>query len=722
LRVELTLRGPTPFSGVLRVAQPDADADRCISEVPVALSGDGTRRIYWLYALPSQTPRSQSLFQVSLIDEAGAAVLFEDPTGKPSARLVEQQPIITLNESEILILDISAQPLSRLGRAIGDSADKMRRTVQVARISPENLPTAWFGLEMADFIVWDAADPSALEYRQVEALIEWVRRGGHLVLAAGRTAGALSQSALGPLLPVEIGPTREVKLSPRVQRGLGATVEEVTACTVSPRPGAWPKIRYETILYTGRVGHGQISFVAAELSDLWRRSSESAATEPQDPRAEEARLSASQVLVDSLFGFRHAGTPDQGQRGMLETDLFDHVKRTVDFRARSGAFMGVAILFVIIYVLAATVGSWHWLKHRGWQKHSWAVFAVAVLAASAVSLGAVRVVRGISTELHQLSVVDLTTDSFQAKATCLFGLKTATHTSLDLWLPSDPGLAEGEQPGVCALKPMLPTVGGLGQELIGFLSPQSYQARPARAKLEDVPFRATLKQFVGQWSGVLTSRFTGELHVSSSDIQDSSWIQNALGVDLEGCYLLIARRDPQADRAASAIDVYDLGKVHDGRRIDRLGSYLSELRGKEEDSGGGKPDKAAKAATLADLHNQWARDLSPSLLPAFGGARQREIDPENYDKALLLISTLREYEPEMSGGRLLAPFLTARYCGRLDRSDALTRETAMLVGFTREAGPVRLAIRNSKNKNGDFRVIKPGEARTMYRVLIPVVR
>jgi hypothetical protein len=620
--------------------------------------------------------------------------------------------------------------LSRLGSAVRDLSDTLRQPVRLARTSPENIPTAWFGLEMADYIVWDAADPSALDYRQTDALIEWVRRGGRLVLAASRTAGALNQSALGPLLPVDPGPVESRRNMLEVQRRLMGMADgeelpgEVVVSKVALRPGARVKVNDEGLPFVSvrPVGQGSVTFVAAELRELWRLAPEDAAGLAADPRDRDREILRSRALLNMLFGLRQRSLRGSDRGLSLQPMwLFQDIKRMVDFRARSGAFMGVAMLFVVAYVLCATVVSWNWLKRREWMHLNWTAFAIIVLAASGLSLAAVRIVRGITTELHQLSVVDLRSDSYKATATCYLGLKTAKHTELDLWLPSDPSLPAGEQPSTCALKPMPPVIAE-GREARGFLSPQIYRARPVRAELDDVPFRATLKQFVGDWSGEIGTRVRGELRLSGGEILDSSWVENGLDVDLEGCYLLVARFDPGMERAAGLIDVYDVGTIKAGQRIEQLGGYL---RDKTAGRGGGaalRDQEPQRAPTLKDLQKQWTRDLRPSVLPAFGGPEQREIDPENYDKALLLLTTLREYEPETSGSGFGDPDLEATYARTLDRSDALTRDTALLVGFSRGAGPVRLAIRSSKRKRSGFEICEPRDARTMYRVLVPMMQ
>jgi hypothetical protein len=299
-------------------------------------------------------------------------------------------------------------------------------------------------------------------------------------------------------------------------------------------------------------------------------------------------------------------------------------------------------------------------------------------------------------------------------------LKTAKHTELDLWLPSNPSRPAGEQPTTCVLKPMPPAVADQGDSR-GFLSPQIYRARPVRAQFEDVPFRATLKQFVGNWSGEISTRVRGELRLSGGEILDSSWVENGLDADLEGCYLLVARFDPGMERAAGLIDVHDVGTIKAGQRIERLGSYLRE-QAAARGGAARRDEEPERAPTLKDLQKQWARDLYPSMLPTFGGPQQREIDPENYDKALLLLTTLREYEPDTSGTGFGGLDLEASHARTLDRSELLTRDTALLVGFSKEAGPVRLTMRSSKRKRNGFETREPREARTMYRVLVPMMQ
>ncbi len=60
----------------------------------------------------------------------------------------------------------------------------------------------WIGLELADVVVWDDPDISAVSPAQLRALVEWVRFGGRLVVSASRNWQTISQSILAEVLPV----------------------------------------------------------------------------------------------------------------------------------------------------------------------------------------------------------------------------------------------------------------------------------------------------------------------------------------------------------------------------------------------------------------------------------------------------------------------------------------------------------------------------------------
>ena len=124
---------------------------------------------------------------------------------------------------------------------------------------------------------------------------------------------------------------------------------------------------------------------------------------------------------------------------------------------------------------------------------------------------------------------------------------------------------------------------------------------------------------------------------------------------------------------------------------------------------------------LATMHPEWIQELEPSWAPTFGGEDRRQIDPESYDKALLLLTTLGDFQPDpAAGGSARDAQLVPTNLRQLDGAETLTRNMALFVGFAGDEGPVRLCVRPGGRAAGRFTPLVPKVARTMYRVWIPL--
>ena len=78
--------------------------------------------------------------------------------------------------------------------------------IVTARIDPQNgsIPGRWYGYDAARAIVLDTDDReamSALDALRGQPLVDWVERGGHLVVSVGANWQAVRDSVLAPILP-----------------------------------------------------------------------------------------------------------------------------------------------------------------------------------------------------------------------------------------------------------------------------------------------------------------------------------------------------------------------------------------------------------------------------------------------------------------------------------------------------------------------------------------
>src|SRR5207248_3257568 len=84
-------------------------------------------------------------------------------------------------------------------RRVGDEIITARIDAQAGR-----LPGRWYGFDAARAVVLDTGDREAiasLDGLRGHALVEWVKRGGHLVVSVGANWQAVRDSILTPILP-----------------------------------------------------------------------------------------------------------------------------------------------------------------------------------------------------------------------------------------------------------------------------------------------------------------------------------------------------------------------------------------------------------------------------------------------------------------------------------------------------------------------------------------
>lgn len=743
--VELTLENQATFDGKLRVRQRDSDGDYCYDEVPVHLRIDsGPQKTYCLYAIPSRGEIDCD-FPVTLENDRGEVVPVVS-AGELVRQLRPGVPPRVIADRDYLIVALTPEDrtIGKITRLVSpEQSDKYWTMLHLGHATPSRMPTQWIGLEMVDCVVWDEADATDLSRPQLTALVEWVRHGGKLVIASARTADTIAQSdLLDPVLPVEIGKVTTTDRLPNLRKNLLDVPPDedtgyshpiaVVPCTLRDglRDSAFvtesilsPGESKDVLIGQRHVGRGQVIFVGAALRDLL------------------SEKGAPAEFFRAVLGLRGSS----GQEVTSSAAVFPAVQQQVGFSGIGGAYMVLAILFALAYLGVSTFGVWGFLKSRNWTRYSWAGFAAVAIAASIVSATGVQTVRGVGRKLHQLSVVDLHAGQSEAEATCYFGLKTGTHTKLDVWLPSAyPQQTEPDE-SPAFIRPLAEYRAPGSGEGGGFTDPTEYRLLPPTAELANVPIRATVKRFEGRWRGVLSGkRVDASIRIrrnaplrgdSLLDEEESeprnediflagSTITNNLGVDLEQCCILQATRDafigagftclsPRGTAQAGSIYAHPIrGGIKNGETIDLAQRVYFDANGNPIHF----QEWLAKH-TLYAAQSDWGRGFSATL----GLGRRRwgaDFDLDEFQDALLLLTTLSEYDvttlkgPFGPGLELLAD--GSRF---LDLSDQLTTKTVILIGFANDPGPVTLCTRKG---TGRYRPVTPAKAWTMYRIVIPV--
>jgi len=747
VRVDLTNHDGDLFSGWLEVRQPDRDGDLVVARQQISIRDS---RRYFLYVPAARNIRDVP-FNVRVVSAEGSLIpLFSDSNEK-LVELTPEDQIIPVDPRTLVILDISEGGLNHLRQLTKETTSD--KDLVVARCAPSELPDLVAGLEMVDVIVWDAADPSAsvVDLGQREAIIEWVRRGGRLVLGVSKNWDIVSRSAFGEMIPARLSevttttsPTIFSKHACELLFGSGEPAISslrsplkfcpITRDTLLPDaesviPFEMPDASENNILAASRpYGRGRVVLVAAEMRELFQVGS------------------YAEAFLRQVVRMRPAEKPkssSQGQFGVTlparDIDLCSLVEDTTDFDIAASLYFLFAFVFVVAYIIAATFGSWTWLKRKGLVRMSWPAFAALSVAASATSLLAVRFVRGIGNSVECFTVVDGKAGSPDVAAICYLGMKTATYSNVDLSLPGNWLDIENSPPVHAAIRPRwYEDRYSTGEST--YAASTEYTAATVAGQLHNVLFRATAKQFEGCWEGAMAGRLNAALYRDAEQkwtkLSKESWIENKLGTDLDTCYIFIAARGfSENESRDNRIYCYPFKALPDGKRI-TVESILAELDSSspaavrptarrdpvaEVDKTAAEPKDPQVQRLFSSLCEKWASDCGcrPDTPYYYGYDRQSEdeidVRSDRFTSGMLLLTFFDEINQAVERYQRLD-----RSQGRvLDRSSDLTLGTALFVGFANDPGPARLCWRRS-GSNGKWRPIDPDQTRTMYRFTIPI--
>ncbi len=739
VEVELRQGGPDPFEGELHVEQRDRDGDIATSVMQVALAPGTEWRPYRVYFVPYEAASGPAV-QVTLFNAEGEQIKIQDDTGRLVSHLLAPTTS-ELSPEDLLIVDLT-NPRRLPHVALLDVENRREHNRVNARkvrsLSPAELPAQWHGLDAVDVVVWDDADPSSLSQQQVDALVHWVEAGGRLLITSGKNWQALAASPLAEALPVDI---RGVDQRTEAQEFLDLVENDayegfldrhflkhpITRCRLRPRPGALalpadcpnPQICYRRML-----GRGFLVFVGAPLAQLLPAPKRYTSTTNDDPGNAEAPAENDpflSVACERVVARKLLALPPVLERGdsmqMLDpTDLFQVLRSSVGFESVGAKFLVFAVLFAIVYTLVATGGSYWYLRRRGWLHHCWTAFGVVSVLGSVVGIIMVGALRGVTTKLWQTTIVDAHAGVDHGHAACLFGVKTPNHTRLDVRLPVGED-GNGESGPV----EVMPGSSSWDSADTRFVAAAQYNSVSAGMGLNDVPVRATLKEFMGSWHGRLGGALEGRLilrRVKDTndplpwEFAEGSYLRNNLGVALHDCYLLESSEEVAGASPISLASCFFLGDLPAEGPDSQLDNATLRQRLMYQTAPGAAPEdppERIKRLPLLDASlKNWTSQLR-SLIPLGGNlsqSRARLTGREAYTAALLL-STFGLMREGVDGFR--------RSHGRvLDCIHGLGKQTAILIGYADETPPAILEV--------DRDPLRPNKSLTIYRVVIPVTR
>jgi hypothetical protein len=572
--VRIRTAGLDPALYKLQVFQEDLDRDRQAFTRTISIDPSQAEQRFWMYFIPQpgglpDTNAGGSLdalrrslrVQLTTANNRGIGQLAQ--TQVPTS--LDGPPNEPFQRGQKLVLVVAegnhAPSFREYVGAFGVSED-----IVPVLVRPRELPENAIAYSAVDAILWLNADAAQLDEggaRRSAAIEQYVHQGGRLIVCqpperdrllalarllpieyATRTPGG------GNLFDVEIRDSKSLEPLRSLARENASTLNSATdpwrtiagpyrMAIARPKLDAmveerllidWPDGTTSPWIVRGVVGLGGVTWVAQDLGDpaLTARTSNAGWSR----------------VWDTVFGWNNDTMPQQSRdpddnRGYGEPtraiDLGYALLRGMDHPGRGVQLVLLAVVFFVLYWVAAGPGSYFALLNFNKRELSWLAFAAAALVATVVTMGVVRlVVRGDPAIKH--ATVLRTPQTGPAIASSRIGLYIPNDGSIPVTLgdvaprslASVTAFAEHPQQRRDTERP--PVQG----EYVVPVPDETAEGAP----IVPFPYRSTLKKVQATWVGEPNSRITGSARLSNSLLRGVDGVlTNNTGGDLRFAYI-----------------------------------------------------------------------------------------------------------------------------------------------------------------------------------------
>jgi hypothetical protein len=434
--VWVQLRGGNErFSGFMEVIAGDDDGTPTSFRMPVEVGANKSER-FTAYARPgSREPE----FTIRLYDQNGRRV-----GGASQAMAMPQPPEAIMPEATVLLTmgrPLGVETIAELPGFKGATrgpAGNVALEIVTARIDTQtgSIPGRWYGFDAANAIVVDTGERetlSVLSDLRGRSLVDWVQRGGHLIIAVGANWQVVRDSVLAPILPGLPSGLERVPSLEALDTFAGSTK------SITP-PGSQPvmitkleevKERGGTVLcgvtsglplvVRGSYGFGRVTLVTLDVDQrpfadwpdrslFWAR-----AIDLRRPRPDQT--GANPAMVGGRF--YQMGISDLSSQLRAALEQFPGVK-LIPF--------GWVAFFIFLYILLIGPGDYFFLKKvLKRMELTWITFPTIVVTVSLVAYYAAYLLKGNDLLVNKVDVVDLDQQTGLARG----------HTWINLFSPQN---------------------------------------------------------------------------------------------------------------------------------------------------------------------------------------------------------------------------------------------------------------------------------------------
>ncbi len=507
IRLTLESRLDRARAVVCQWVLPDADGDQVYAQRTVTLN-PGRRQRVWLYGTPPASTRPSEGWLVRVVDEATAGEL---------AQVVVSAPR-WLNRLSRAVAVTGALPLGLQAYSQPPDSQWSEHTVThnettrlIAGIEPANLPDRWWGLSTLESLVWtpQGGDPAAtgVTPQTHDAIRQWVRRGGHLVVVLPAVGQTWTSSPLADLLPPVTMTTLHDALPPD-WLGTPANRSELAMQVTALEPQYGGPVatllrdaNRRPLVVAWRAGFGRVTLIGVDLTD---------------PRLARLGLPNGSGLWSAVFGWRGPVLPREfieqeiaanrmsrpSQRMHVQLDRF--LPRGITMHQSATPALVAAIIFFIVYWFAAGPITYALLRDRKRVQHSWSVFAATAALFTMAGWGGAYALRTATPRITHLSVLDIDAADGTARVRSWLSVFVPKHGEIPVRL-SDIGDGEPSTANATRDSGTIASPGLDPAQQTNFLDTRRYTLNIAAPGRLTLPIRATAKQLDIQYFGPLTS-------------------------------------------------------------------------------------------------------------------------------------------------------------------------------------------------------------------------
>jgi hypothetical protein len=432
-------------------------------------------------------------------------------------------------------------PEFELPRPITGTPEQMS-ALRGGRVEPteltdvNHLPDRWFGYDSVDVAILNTAPGSnqflerlfgekatASDITKREALFEWVRRGGRLVVSVGgNSALVASLPSLQEILPFTVNPVqpsrspgtvalswsaRESTSITSTQSGaLGGKNERFPIANLLPKPErpAWVLIPTrdrlkdlkDALAVQAPYGLGRVTIVAFDLD--------------RPPFTEFTQRAEFWDWILREGGAHRAsagseGKPKPGAAGSTE----EEDELSVALRSHNDTFDDIPVvsfgwiaLLLVFYILLIGPIEYFFLKQvLGRLELTWITFPIIVLTVSLAACFTAYSLKGRALKINKVDVVDVDPASNRVYGTTWFTIFSPRIETYTLGVSPGEGWSSESEPTGTVVNWVGAPRGGRPS-----LLRRSYHYHPGEDGLEKVPVQVwSTKSFVANWSGRITA-------------------------------------------------------------------------------------------------------------------------------------------------------------------------------------------------------------------------